>query len=93
MAASRCDFCACSMALSTTAISCARRPMASMAPLLISDSITRLFSRRRSTFSQNWKIDLNAPDFLARRDDGLDGIVPDILDRRRGRTGSPRHAA
>ena len=32
-----------------------------MAPLLTSDSITRLFSSRRSTFSQNWKIDLNAP--------------------------------
>ncbi len=32
-----------------------------MAPLLISDSITRLFSRCRSTFSQNWYTDLNAP--------------------------------
>ena len=42
-----------SMALSSTAISCARRPRESMAPLLISDSSTRLFSSRRSTFSQN----------------------------------------
>ena len=46
-------FCACSMALSSTAISCDRRPSESMAPLLIRDSSTRLFSSRRSTFSQN----------------------------------------
>ena len=39
--------------LSSTAINCARRPSESMAPLLISDSSTRLLSRRRSTFSQN----------------------------------------
>ena len=32
-----------------------------MAPLLISDSSTRLLSRRRSTFSQNSKIDLKRP--------------------------------
>ena len=42
-----------SMALSRTAINWPRRPNESMAPLLISDSSTRLFSSRRSTFSQN----------------------------------------
>ena len=54
--ASRCAFWARSMARSRTAMSCARRPSESMAPLLISDSSTRLFSRRRSTFSQNSKM-------------------------------------
>ena len=52
-AASRCDFWARSMALSRAAQSWARRPKASMAPALMSDSSTRLLSRRRSTFSQN----------------------------------------
>ena len=35
-----------------------------MAPLLISDSSTRLLSKRRSTFSQNSKMDLKRPSFL-----------------------------
>ena len=41
------------MALSTALMSCPRVPSESSAPALISDSITRLFITRRSTFSQN----------------------------------------
>jgi hypothetical protein len=43
-AASRCAFCARSIALSTAAMSCARVPSESSAPALISDSITRWYS-------------------------------------------------
>ena len=57
-----------------------------MAPLLISDSITRLFSSRRSTFSQNSKIDLEAPQFFARSHDGLNRIPAHVLHCRQPET-------
>ena len=85
-ATSRCVFCARSMVLSTAASSCARRPNESSAPALTSDSMTRLFSSRRSIFSQNsWKdakLFPSCSELRARGQDRFDGVAPDVLDGR-----------
>ena len=63
----------------------ARWPKASSAPALQRDSRTRLFMRRRSIFSQNSQSE-EKPCFpsalkcFARGDDGVDGVVADVLD-------------
>src|SRR5579864_189058 len=48
-------------------------PKSSRAPALFKDSSTRLFSSRRSTFSQNSKIELNLPSSL--RADVIDSMA------------------
>ena len=69
------------MALSSTAISCARRPRESMAPLLIKRFEHALVQQAQVDVLAEFENRFEAPKLLARGDDRLNRVAADILHR------------